>query len=221
MHIGRRYRITDFLVWTGREAGFLVLWSLLVTFLIEVTSWNFLTIPVPILTIIGSALAIVLAFKNQQCYARFGEALATSGQLTSSSLVFANRLVTTLSSLDATVSGPLEREIFYRHFAWLTALRFALRERRAWENAFEAGNVRHLAGLPTPESRSGLKEELKTYLPDIDLKEVIAHQGDKDTFILNRQYQAITDLHREKLISELSLVTLTPAIDDFYRLQGL
>ena len=57
-------------------------------------------------------------------------------------------------------------------------------------------------------------------MPDIDLKKVIAHQGDKDTFILNRQYQAITDLHREKLISELSLVTLTPAIDDFYRLQG-
>jgi hypothetical protein len=33
--------------------------------LLQVSQWNFLTIPAPILTIIGSALAIILAFKNQ------------------------------------------------------------------------------------------------------------------------------------------------------------
>ena len=45
-------------------------------------SLTFLTVPAPVLTIVGSALAIILAFKNQQCYARFNEALSTSGQLT-------------------------------------------------------------------------------------------------------------------------------------------
>jgi ion channel-forming bestrophin family protein len=69
MHMGRRYSVTDFLVWTRWEAGCLVSWSLFVTLFLQVSNWNFLTIPAPILTIVESALAIVLAFKNQQCYA--------------------------------------------------------------------------------------------------------------------------------------------------------
>jgi putative membrane protein len=77
MHLGRRYKFTEFLVWTRWEAAILIAWSLLVTFVLQVSQWNFLTIPAPILTIVGSALAIILAFKNQQCYARFNEALST------------------------------------------------------------------------------------------------------------------------------------------------
>jgi ion channel-forming bestrophin family protein len=66
MHLGRRYKFTEFLGWTGWEAAYLILWSLLVTAFLQVTHWSFLTIPAPILTIVGSALAIILAFKNQQ-----------------------------------------------------------------------------------------------------------------------------------------------------------
>ena len=58
---------------------------------------------------LGSALAIVLAFKNQQCYARFDDALEISAQLTPSSLVLANKLTSTIGSLDAAQSSnPFE-----------------------------------------------------------------------------------------------------------------
>src|SRR5688500_3774683 len=100
MHLGRRYKFTEFLVWTRWEAVYLILWSLLVTLLLQVSHWNFLTIPAPILTIVGSALAIILAFKNQQCYARFNEALSTSGQLISNSFILANRLTSTVGNPD-------------------------------------------------------------------------------------------------------------------------
>src|SRR5215510_8220436 len=106
MHIGRRYKITDILVWTRWEAGYLIAWSLAATLLLQISHWNFLTIPAPILTIIGSALAIILAFKNQQCYSRFNEALSTSGQLISNSFILANRLTSTVGTLDAAQSGP-------------------------------------------------------------------------------------------------------------------
>jgi putative membrane protein len=79
MHLGRRYKLTEFLGWTRWEAGGLILWSLLATVFLQVSHWNFLTIPTPVLTIVGSALAIIIAFKNQQCYARSHEALVTSG----------------------------------------------------------------------------------------------------------------------------------------------
>src|SRR5262245_66525187 len=124
MHIGRRYKVTEFLIWTRWEVVYLISWSLIVTLFLQVSHWNFLTIPAPILTIVGSALAIVLAFKNQQCYARFNEALTTSAQLTSSSLILANKLTSTVGALDAAVAGQRLKDLFYRHFAWLTALAF-------------------------------------------------------------------------------------------------
>jgi putative membrane protein len=220
MHIGRRYKFTEFLVWTRREAGCLFLWALLVTAFLQISHWNFLTIPAPILTILGSALAIILAFKNQQCYARFTEALSTYGQLTSSSLVLANKLTSTIGRLDAVQSEARLKDIFYRHFAWLTALRFFLRERKPWENTLESGNARFLARFPTPESQSSLKDELKAYLSDAELEKVLAHRGDKEALILHWQYGAISDLHNRNLISEYILIILTNAIDDLVRLQG-
>jgi putative membrane protein len=219
MHVGRQYKFLQFLGWTRWEAFYLVCWALLVTLVLQISHWSFLTIPVPILTIIGSALAIILAFKNSQCYARFNEALAFSGQLITTSLILANRLSSTVGKLDAH-SGPGLKKIFYRHFAWLTALRFFLRERKSWENTLEPGNVRFLAKIATPESQSVLKDELKTYLSDDELQKVMTHPGDKEALILHWQYEAISDLHDKKLISEFILIMLTYALDDLARLQG-
>jgi putative membrane protein len=220
MHLGRRYKSIEFLVWTRWEAIYLILWSLLVTAVLQISQWNFLTIPAPILTIVGSALAIIIAFKNQQCYARFNEALALSGQLISNSLILANRLTSTIGNPDSAQPDTRLKELFYRHFAWLTSLRFLLRERKTWENASERGNARYLAELPTPESQSTLKDELKKYLPDAEVEKVIAHKGDKEAFILHWQYEAVRDLYNKKLISEYMLLTTTSALDDLVRLQG-
>jgi len=218
MHVGRQYKFSQFLGWTRWEAAYLVIWALVVTLILQISHWNFLTIPVTILTIIGSALAIILAFKNQQCYARCNDALILSGQLITNSLILANRLASTIGNLDA--SGPRLTEIFYRHFAWLTALRFFLRERKSWENALEPGNVKFLANLSTPESQSVLKDELKTYLSDAELQKVMTHRGDKEALILHWQYEALGDLSNKKLISEFILIMLTNALDDLARLQG-
>jgi putative membrane protein len=220
MHVGRKYKFAQFLGWTRREAAYLIGWSLLITSLLQLSHWDFLTLPAPILTIIGSALAIILAFKNQQCYARSNEALALSGQLLSNSLILANKLTATIGHLDAARSGPGLKDIFYRHLAWLTALRFFLREKKSWENASEPGNARFLARHPTPESRSALENELKTYLPDADLRKVMTHRGDKEALILHWQYDAIGDLRNENLLTDSIMITLTAALDELVRLQG-
>jgi len=65
-----------------------------------------------------------------------------------------------------------------------------LRERKAWENTSERGNARFLAGFPTPESQSNLKDELKTYLSEAELGKVIEYRGDKEALILHWQYDA-------------------------------
>lgn len=220
MHLGRRYKFTEYLIWMRRETGYLFLWSLFVTVLLEFPRWTFLSIPAPLLAVVGTAVAIVLAFKNQQCYARLNEALTIWGQINSASMIFAAKLVSTVGALDAAQSGPRLKEMFYRHFAWLTALRFFLRERKTWENTFEPGNAKFLALLPTPESRSVLKDEIATYLTDDDLRDFMSHRGDKEIFILQGQYRSLGELYAKKLISDQVFVALTNAVDELVRFQG-
>jgi ion channel-forming bestrophin family protein len=57
-------------------------------------------------------------------------------------------------------------------------------------------------------------------LSDAQLQQVPAHRGDKEALILHWQYEAIGDLHNNKLISEFILIALTSALDDLARLQG-
>jgi ion channel-forming bestrophin family protein len=106
MHLGRQYTFTQFIGWTRWEASYLIGWALFVTLFLQVSQWNFLTIPAPVLTIIGSALAIIIAFKNQQCYARFNDALVLSGQLITNSLILANKLTSAVGHPDAARSDP-------------------------------------------------------------------------------------------------------------------
>lgn len=220
MYLGRQYKTTDFLAWTRWESSWILSWSLLVTILLQVTNWHFLTVPSSILALVGSALAITLAFKNQQCYARFNEGLTLAGQVSATSMVLANRLMSMVGRPDAATPSPGLKEIFYRHFAWLTALRFYLRERRSWENTFDPGNVSFLARAPSPESHSALADELKPYLSDAEVQKVMTHQGDKEGLILRWQYEAIRDLHAKNLVNEYPFTLLAAALDDLVRLQG-
>src|SRR5215510_11649463 len=111
MHIGRQYKFTQFLGWTRWEVAYLICWSLVATLLLQVSQWNFLSIPAPVLTIIGSALAIILAFKNAQCYARSNEALVLSGQLSTNSLILANKLTSTVGNLDSAQPSPILKDM--------------------------------------------------------------------------------------------------------------
>jgi putative membrane protein len=219
MHLGRRYKLSELLVWTRWEIAWLFAWSLLATLLLEVLCWHFLSIPAPLLAVIGTAVAIVVAFKNQQCFARVNEALVSWGQISATSLMLASKLRIAASREAAQSALPL-RELFYRHFAWLTALRFYLRERRPWENAAEAGNARYLAELPTPESKSVLKDELAAVLSEPELQKVMTHRGDKEALILSWQYQVVGDLHGKGLIGDSLFFMMTSALDDLVRLQG-
>ena len=220
MHLGRQYRLPEYIVWMRWETAYIFAWALFVTAILELVGLNFLAIPAPLLAVVGTAVAIVLAFKNQQCYARINEALALGGQINSASMILANKLKATVGNLDAAQSAPLLKEMFYRHFAWLTALRFFLRERKTWENIFEPGNAKFLAALPTPESQSSLKAELPAYFSEAEVEKVLTYRGDKESLILQGQYQTLGELHHKALIGTQVFTNLTNALDDIVRLQG-
>jgi putative membrane protein len=94
MYLAKRFSVRSYLLWTKREIGFLFLWALFVTSLYDIFRIYRLSVelvPIQLMEIIGTALAISLGFKNQECFARGREALVTWEHIHSASIVWAKK----------------------------------------------------------------------------------------------------------------------------------
>ena len=120
MHIGKSYNLPEFLRWTRRSIFWLLLIATIPVVLYQVFDMRWLTIPWTIIALLGSATAFIIGFKNLQTYNRTWEARQIWGATMSSSWSWA------LTCLDFIGNAGKSREIIYRHFAWLTALRYQL-----------------------------------------------------------------------------------------------
>lgn len=96
-------------------------------------------LPFSIAAILGSALAIFIAFRNQSSYARWWEARTLWGGIVNSSRVFA-RLVRTFAdshknqpNYDRERSEKFKKETVYMQIAWVHALRLHLRKENNWD----------------------------------------------------------------------------------------
>ncbi|WP_312344609.1 bestrophin family protein [Chryseobacterium binzhouense] len=98
-----------------------------------------ISLPFSIAAILGSALAIFIAFRNQSSYARWWEARTLWGGIVNSSRVFA-RLVRTFAdshkhqpNYDQERSEKFKKETIFMQIAWVHALRLHLRKENNWD----------------------------------------------------------------------------------------
>ena len=92
-------------------------------------------LPFSVVAMLATALAIFLAFRNNSAYDRWREARKIRGGIVNSSRTF-GRQVMTLTSLSENSSNEVaafQKELIYRHIAWINALRLQLRRETAWE----------------------------------------------------------------------------------------
>lgn len=96
-------------------------------------------LPFSIIAILGSALAIFIAFRNNNAYGRWWEARTLWGGIINSSRVL-GRLVITFtdshahqSNYDKNRSETFKKDILYKTIAWAHALRLHLRRERNWD----------------------------------------------------------------------------------------
>ena len=126
MHAGRYYSFVEVAWWTWRETVLFIVVATIPTLAWTLGGLTFLSIPWPPVALVGTAVAFVTGFKNNAAYARTWEARQIWGGIINTSRTWAMQ-VRDLPSVDVT------RVLVERHLAWLTALRFQLREVRAWE----------------------------------------------------------------------------------------
>ncbi|MFZ5971387.1 MAG: bestrophin family protein [Bacteroidota bacterium] len=97
-----------------------------------------LALPFSVAAILGSALAIFIAFRNNNSYGRWWEARTLWGGIVNASRVLA-RLVVTFTdshahqpSYDKTRSERFKKDAVYAAIAWVHALRLHLRGQNSW-----------------------------------------------------------------------------------------
>jgi len=97
------------------------------------------SLPFSIAAILGSALAIFIAFRNNSAYGRWWEARTLWGGIVNSSRVLARLIITFTDShahqpnYDSARSEAFKKQMIYACIAWVHALRLHLRRQEEWE----------------------------------------------------------------------------------------
>lgn len=198
MHTGKRYSPIEFFKWTRHDTYWMLIIATVPTLLYALGA-HFIAFPWQPVAILGTAVAFIVSFKNNASYGRLWEARQIYGAIINDSRSFA---YTVRDSLGRENRNTVTR-LFYRHIAWLTALRFQLREPRNWENMQSANNQEFLREhYAIPEHASKLEEELKPLLSATDYEYILSKK--------NRATQ-LTALQSE----ELAQLRASGQINDF------
>lgn len=215
MHTGRRYTPFEFFRWTFRATSVLLLIATVPT-VIYALGFHFVAIPWQPIAVLGTALAFIVGFKNNASYGRIWEARQIYGGIINDSRSFAYTLRDALGDKHSEVV----KKMFYRHFAWLTALRFQLREPRSWENMQQSSNEEFRAGrYSIPERESKLDEELKKYLSEDELSYILSKKN-KATQLIALQSETIALLKKDGVINDFEWKALQDGIIRFTDDQG-
>jgi len=213
MHLGKSYRLREFVVWTRRNIYGLFALSLAPVFLYQVAGMKWLTLPLSVVSLLGTATTFVVGFKNVQTYARTVEAQKIWMGIVSASRYWG--LICGAYVGDAARSAALVN----RHLAWLTALRYQLREARVWENAASRPNAEYQKRYVIPERGESLESALSRHLPPHEMPALMQAEG-KAAQLLAMQGRAARELLDDGAISASEYAEFNSRIRDLLDLQG-
>lgn len=213
MHAGRQYSLREFLNWTLNEIYKLFLIAAIPTVLFQLFDWHWLAIPWVPIAMIGTAAAFIAGFRNTQTYSRVWEARQIYGSIVNQSRAWGIMVKDFVK--DETAHQPL----IYRHIAWLTALRFQLRETRIWENTQKRYNIEYKRFYVVPEWQSKLEDELKPYITEKEADYVLQKKN-RATHLIKLQSSHLKTLQANGQLDTLYHIEMENMLVNLYEQQG-
>lgn len=214
MHTGKSYTLSEFLFWTRRSIFWLLLLGTVPTVLYEVLDWKWLSVPWTVVALLGTATAFIVGFKNVQTYNRTWEARKIWGAAMGASRSWA------LMCRDYIEDADQTRELIYRHFAWLTALRYQLRARKSWETTEKSHNKEYMAQYYSiPEKEIPLEDELLKYIKKEELAGILT-RNNKAVQILALQGKALKNCYKNGTLENFRYLEMHRALRDLSAHQG-
>ncbi len=224
MHTKKTYTIFEMAIWTRFET---LLFLIIIT--LCVAAYYFfnliwLRIPWTPLALIGTAVAFVIGFQNNAAYSRIWEARKIWGGIVNTSRtfgVFVQDMVTNEYAKTSLNESDLKKEIktlTYRHIAWMTALRHAMRETKQWETSAKH-KTNNEWDIRPPEVDSSLNVDIEAYISESDFKYIMS-KNNKQTAVLYLQSKHLKLLKEKGIIWEFSFLELEGIIQELFNLQG-
>lgn len=213
MHTGKSYKLSEFLLWTRRTILWLLILGVIPTVLYQLFDLKWLTIPWPVVALLGTATVFIVGFKNVQTYNRTWEARQIWGAAMGASRSWA------MMCRDFIEDRNKSREIIYRHFAWLTALRYQLRISKNWETADKHYNKEYQKFYSIPERETALEAELLKYISKEEAENVLS-KNNRAVQLLSLQGIALRNLYHEGVLENFRFMEMHSALRQFTEHQG-
>ncbi|MDI9869172.1 bestrophin family protein [Flectobacillus roseus] len=159
-----------------------------------------ISLPFSIAAILGSALAIFIAFRNNNAYSRWWEARTVWGNIINNSRIFARQIIVNAENAAAIDKASVQevdvykKELVYRQIAFAHALRLQLRQQNAWE-------------------------ELKPFLSEKEYRELL-EKNNKANFLIQTQGFKIKEGIRLELLGAFDNISIEPTLAGFSNYQG-
>lgn len=217
MNAGKRYNPLEFAIWTRRTFLFCFIISSIPVLLFYCLKWGFLSIPWQPIAVLGTAVAFIVGFKNNASYNRLWEARQIYGGIINDSRSFG---VKARDFLQEHETNAVVNKIFDRHFAWLTFLRYQLREPRVWETLSGKQAREYMEGhYKVPEWTEELKDTVTPFLSKEEFDRLMAKKN-RASQALALQSAHINELYKDGAITDLQQLQLQQSITSLYDQQG-
>lgn len=213
MHIGKSYTLYEFLFWTRRNIFWLILLGAIPPILYQVFGWTWIAVPWQVVALLGTATAFIVGFKNSQTYNRTWEARTVWGAAMSASRTWA------LMCRDYIEDQGEAKVLIYRHFAWLTTLRYQLRASKSWEALDKSYNKEWKRFYTIPEKEVSLEEELAKYIPREEINALLS-KNNKAVQLLSLQSLHLKRLHEQGQVELFKFLQMHEALREFSAHQG-
>jgi len=208
-------------------------WAVIMAFLYEYVDSEWLKIPWLPLSILGTAVAFYIGFKNNSAYDRLWEARKIWGAIVNSSRMWGSSVKGFVGNqfreneMSQTDLQAIHRRLLYRHIAWLYVLRDQLLIPTQWEHLRDShrGWVKRFYNSRKNRFGVGLlgdeitQREIRKLLDRDEEKRVIEFQNSA-TQLIDIQSQELAELRRLKLIDDFRHMELQRILNDFYTHQG-
>ncbi|WP_276485677.1 bestrophin family protein [Paraflavitalea pollutisoli] len=222
----KQLSIGDIYRFAGQHLLWLIPWMTVVPALYYFTQWDFIRIPWLPLSLIGTAVAFYVGFKNNQSYDRLWEARKIWGAMVNDSRKLATMIkqFRAGASADNTGHDKIRKEIVFRHIAYLYQLREQLLKPTRWEHVqlpwiYGRFNQRRRDKYFNKFKEEHEQLDTRPYL-SADEKQAIARYTNKATQLLDRQTAAVQGLFESNLINSMQQVNLQAVLNGFYEEQG-
>jgi len=170
------------------------IWALHTTKIINIA------LPFSVAAILGSALAIFVAFRNQSSYGRWWEARTIWGGIVNSSRIFARQVIANADNAVAAGKAGMagandyKKEMIYRQIAFAHALRLHLRKQDDWH-------------------------ELQHLLAEAEFDDLLIRQN-KPNILLYKQGIRIKEAMRTEMLGAFDNISMEPNLATFNNWQG-